>query len=191
MRRPPLVPLSLLWATAALAQAPAVTRSGDPSVRSDTIYSLAVDPAAYPDQPYVSPLDDGILRYEADGRAVRPGGEIVSNGPSAEQEEDAVADEESPVSVDQRTCRLTLAGVAPGGIVDYGYTIETRSPVRPGDYASSWSIHATRLVRRSRLVLDVPASAPPSIRERFLRGTRPPMRRARSSDGCGRWRPTT
>ena len=205
-----IAPLLLLAVAAApaRAQAPVVTPSGDPSVRSDSIYALAVDSAAYRDQPYVYLLDDGIVRYEADGRAsrtyrqviqvltreaaeqwgeqtfsyapsrerlrvnwvrvVRPNGEVVSDGPSAEQEADAVADEESPVYVDRKTHRITLAGVAPGTIVDYSYTIETVQPVRPGDYASNWSISTTRLVRRSRLILDVPASALPRIRERFL-----------------------
>jgi len=208
MRR--LLPYLLIPALAvdAFAQSPVVTPSGDPSVRNDTIYALAVDPAAHPDQPYVYLLDDGIVRYEADGRAVRtyrqvvqvltreaaeqwgeqsfsyapsreqlrinwvrvvrPNGQIVSDGPSAEQEADAVADEESPVYVDRKTHRITLAGVAPGTIVDYSYTLVTRQPVRPGDYWSSWSIHTTRLVRRSRLIVDVPASAEPRIRERFL-----------------------
>lgn len=195
-------------ARAAFPQAPLVTPSGDPSVRSDTIYALAVDPAAYPDQPFVYLLDDGIVRLEADGRAlrtyrqvvqvltreaaaqwgeqtfsyapsrerlrvnwvrvVRPDGSIVSDGPSAEQEADAVASEESPVYVDRKTHRITLAGVAPGTLVDYSYTTETREPVRPGDFWSSWSIHTTRLVRRSRLIVDVPEDLTPRIRERYL-----------------------
>ncbi|HXI19803.1 MAG TPA: DUF3857 domain-containing transglutaminase family protein, partial [Gemmatimonadales bacterium] len=42
-----------------------------PSVRSDTIYALAVDSTRYPDEPYVVLLDDGVVRYEADGRGTR------------------------------------------------------------------------------------------------------------------------
>ena len=42
------------------AQSPRVTPAGDPSVKSDTIYSLAVKPADYADQPYVYLLDDGM-----------------------------------------------------------------------------------------------------------------------------------
>jgi transglutaminase-like putative cysteine protease/alkylated DNA nucleotide flippase Atl1 len=205
-----LVPLGLLAlaAGAARAQAPVVTPAGDPTVRNDTIYALAVDPASYPDQPFVYLLDDGIVRFEADGRAVRtyrqvvqvltreaaaqwgeqtfsyapsrerlrvnwvrvvrPDGSVVSDGPSAEQEADAVADEDSPVYVDRKTHRITLAGVAPGTLVDYSYTTETREPVRPGDFWSSWSIHTVRLVRRSRLILDVPARLVPRIHERYL-----------------------
>ena len=34
----------------------------------DTIYSLAVDSTKYRDEPFVYLLDDGVLRYEADGR---------------------------------------------------------------------------------------------------------------------------
>jgi len=208
MRR--FLPLLLLAAAAgaAGAQAPVITPSGDPSVRSDTLYALAVDPAAYRDQPFVYLLDDGVVRFEADGRAVRTyrqivqvltreaaeqwgeqafsyapsrerlrvnwvrvlryNGDVVSNGPSAEQEADAVADEQSPVYVDRKTHRITLAGVAPGTLVDYSYTIETLQPIRPGDFATNWSIHTGRLVRRSRLILDVPTSLHPNIRERYL-----------------------
>ena len=49
----------LLIAAALLASA---------AVRPDTIYSLAVDSSRYRDEPFVYLLDDGVLRYEADGR---------------------------------------------------------------------------------------------------------------------------
>lgn len=62
-----LLGLSLAGAAPALAQAPVITEQGDPSVRSDTIYKLAVDPADYPEDEYVVLLDDGVLRREADG----------------------------------------------------------------------------------------------------------------------------
>ena len=52
--------LILLIARPVAAQAPVVTPNGDPSVKSDTIYSLAVNPADYPDQPYVYLLDDAL-----------------------------------------------------------------------------------------------------------------------------------
>ena len=74
-----IAPLLLLAVAAApaRAQAPVVTPSGDPSVRSDSIYALAVDSAAYRDQPYVYLLDDGIVRYEADGRASRTYRQVI------------------------------------------------------------------------------------------------------------------
>jgi len=54
-----------------LAQAPVTTTAGDPSVRNDTIYALAVKPADYPEEQYVFLLDDGVVRLEADGRGTR------------------------------------------------------------------------------------------------------------------------
>ena len=64
-------------ARAALAQAPVITPAGDPSVRNDTIYRLAVNPADYPDDPYVYLLDDGVVRIEADGRGTRTFRQVV------------------------------------------------------------------------------------------------------------------
>jgi hypothetical protein len=56
------------WLTVPLlAQAPVITPAGDPSVRSDSIYRLAVNPADYPDQPFVYLLDDGVIVHQADG----------------------------------------------------------------------------------------------------------------------------
>ena len=69
--------LILLIARPVAAQAPVVTPNGDPSVKSDTIYSLAVNPADYPDQPYVYLLDDGIVRFEADGTGSRTYRQVV------------------------------------------------------------------------------------------------------------------
>ncbi|HEX6036876.1 DUF3857 and transglutaminase domain-containing protein [Longimicrobium sp.] len=63
----PLLGLLLAAAAPAAAQAPVITEQGDPSVRSDTLYRLAVDPADYPEESYVVLLDDGVVRREADG----------------------------------------------------------------------------------------------------------------------------
>src|SRR5690349_3408695 len=59
------------------AQAPRVTPKGDPSVRDDTLYNIAVKPSAYPEDGSVLLLDDGIVRYEADGRSVRTFRQVV------------------------------------------------------------------------------------------------------------------
>jgi transglutaminase-like putative cysteine protease len=67
MRTSVTLALSLLLAGAAQAQAPRITKAGDPSVRNDTIYRLAVDPAQHPEESAIFLLDDGVLRYEADG----------------------------------------------------------------------------------------------------------------------------
>jgi hypothetical protein len=79
MPRPVLAALTcwLLVAAPAAAQAPRVTGSGDPSVRNDTIYGLAVDPAKYPEEDVVYLLDDGVIRVEADGRATRTYRQVV------------------------------------------------------------------------------------------------------------------
>jgi hypothetical protein len=68
---------SLVFAVPAVAQAPVVTPEGDPSVKSDTIYQLAVDPADYPDLSYVYLLDDGIVRFEQDGRGARTYRQVI------------------------------------------------------------------------------------------------------------------
>src|SRR5437870_624162 len=71
---------ALLFAVAtrpAVSQAPRITPSGDPSVRNDTIYKLAVNPADYADDDYVYLLDDGVLRFEADGRSSRTYRQVI------------------------------------------------------------------------------------------------------------------
>ena len=66
-----LLGLALAAAVPAAAQAPVITEQGDPSVRADTIYRLAVDPADYPEDQHVLLLDDGVVRMEPDGTGVR------------------------------------------------------------------------------------------------------------------------
>ncbi len=61
----------------AAAQAPVITPAGDPSVRSDTIYSLAVKPEDHPEDPYVYLLDDGVVKLEADGRVTRTYRQVI------------------------------------------------------------------------------------------------------------------
>ena len=71
MRRTTIAAAFLIAATAAAAQAPKITPAGDPSVRDDTIYKLLVNPKDYADQRYVYLLDDGVVRFEADGSGAR------------------------------------------------------------------------------------------------------------------------
>jgi transglutaminase-like putative cysteine protease len=67
--------LVLPWAAA--AQAPRITPAGDPSVRSDSIYRLAVDPADHPDESAVYLLDDGVIVVQADGQERRTFRQVV------------------------------------------------------------------------------------------------------------------
>ena len=59
------------------AQAPRISALGDPTVRPDSIYKLAVDPAKFPEQDAAFLLDDGVLRLEADGRGTHTYRQIV------------------------------------------------------------------------------------------------------------------
>ena len=54
--------------TTAHAQAPVITRLGDPSVKADSIYKLAVKPDDHAEESSVLLLDDGVIKLEADGR---------------------------------------------------------------------------------------------------------------------------
>jgi transglutaminase-like putative cysteine protease len=64
-------------ASRALAQAPAITTAGDPSVNADTIYALAVDPAEHAQDAVVFLLDDGVVKLDAGGRGTRTYRQIV------------------------------------------------------------------------------------------------------------------
>src|SRR5574341_344159 len=201
--------LATLLPPAAAAQAPRVTPSGDPSVKSDTIYRLAVDPADHPGEDFVYLLDDGIVRFEADGRGsrtyrqivqiltqegaerwgeqtfgytagrermtinwirvVRPNGEVVSDQPTHEQESLAPVALDAPVYSDSKIRRVTLGGVAPGTLVDYSFTIERLQSLIPGDFWTGWRVTTGRLVRRSRLIVDVPAMLTPRLKEENVR----------------------
>jgi len=76
MRTLPLLLLAVCASTA-VAQAPVITPAGDPSVRDDTIYRLAVKPSDYPDEAFVYLLDDGVVRLEADGRGTRTYRQVI------------------------------------------------------------------------------------------------------------------
>jgi transglutaminase-like putative cysteine protease len=67
----------LLVVGRAEGQAPRITEKGDPSVKNDTIYALAVDSAKYPEQSVVLLLDDGVVEIEPDGRGTTTWRQVV------------------------------------------------------------------------------------------------------------------
>lgn len=78
MARPSSIVLLCLLAAGPLsAQAPHITPTGDPSVKDDSIYRLAVNPADYKGQDYVLLLDDGVIRYNNDGTGSRTYRQVV------------------------------------------------------------------------------------------------------------------
>jgi hypothetical protein len=199
----------LFTAAAALpAQAPKITQQGDPSVKPDTIYKLAVNAAEHPEEDAVFLLDDGVVRVEADGRGtetfrqvvqilkpgaverynefrwsyapghekftlnwirvIGPDGKVISEGPSHEQDSDMPAQMGDPVYSDRKVKRVSLSGVAPGTLVDYSYSREELKPFLPGDFFQSWSVSTGLTVRRSRFIVDVPASLAVKLHERNL-----------------------
>lgn len=198
--------LAVPWALA--AQAPRITPAGDPSVRSDSIYALAVDPADYPGQSAIYLLDDGVVEVQADGRerrtfrqvvqilqedavesfaehqfgwspddeeftlnwirVVRPDGTVVSGEPAIRQESEVPAAMGAPVYANRKVLRVSMSGVAVGTIVDYSATTVKTRAWMPGDFYQGWSVNTARSVRRSRFILDAPASERVRIRERNL-----------------------
>ncbi|HEU0053056.1 MAG TPA: DUF3857 domain-containing transglutaminase family protein, partial [Longimicrobium sp.] len=66
--QPAVLALALaLVAAGASAQAPRITERGDPSVRDDSLYKLAVKAEDYPEEESILILDDGVMIYNADG----------------------------------------------------------------------------------------------------------------------------
>lgn len=220
MRHTPWMILAGVLVAPAAGQAPRITPAGDPSVRSDTIYRLAVNPADHPGEDFVYLLDDGVLRFEADGRSVRtyrqviqiltqegaerwgeqsfgytagrekltvnwikvvrPDGTVISDKPTHEQESLAPVALEAPVYSDSKVRRVSIGGVAPGTLLDFSWSTERVQPYLPGDFWSGWRVTTGRLVRRSRLMVDVPAGLAPRIREQNVRTPK------RVEDGRGR-----
>jgi hypothetical protein len=203
-----LVCASWLACAPAWAQAPKITPSGDPSIRNDTLYSLAVDPRNHPGESAVLLLDDGVIRSEAEGtrtetyrqvtqiltpdaveeyaereftyapahqrltvnwiRVVRLDGTVLSEAPSQAQDADIPASLTDPVYTDTKVRRYSLSGVAPGTLVDWSYTVEEIKPFLPGDFFTTWSIHTGAFTRRSRFIVDLPASVVPHLVERNI-----------------------
>ncbi len=70
---------SLVLALTSLANPPETPSAPNPAVRSapDTLYALAVDSASHPRESFIYLLDDGVLRFEADGRGSRTYRQVV------------------------------------------------------------------------------------------------------------------
>jgi transglutaminase-like putative cysteine protease len=101
-------------------------------------------------------------------RVVKPDGTVLSDKPGIAQDADVPAPMNDPVYVEQKVRRLSLANVRPGTLVDYSYTVEELKPFRAGDFFAPWRVNPGTLVRRSRLMLDTPATLVPRVVEQNL-----------------------
>ena len=77
MRRIWISALLLLPVPTLGAQAPVISPAGDPSVRADSIYKLAVNPADFPEDAFLYLFDDGVVRLGADGRGTRTYRQVI------------------------------------------------------------------------------------------------------------------
>lgn len=102
-------------------------------------------------------------------RVVRPDGSVVSAAPTQIQESDVpAAVSTSPVYSDQKIVRMSLSGVAAGTILDVEFTVEERKPALRNDFTLTYVFTPSVSIERARLVLDVPSSMKPLIREENL-----------------------
>ncbi|MBI2796152.1 MAG: DUF3857 and transglutaminase domain-containing protein [Gemmatimonadetes bacterium] len=101
-------------------------------------------------------------------RVVRPNGEVVSDQPVVKQESDVPSSSLIPIYMMQKVIRVSLAGVAPGTIVDMSWTIDDKVPYLVGDFRAGWRFNPPTPVQRSHFELDLPASYRPRMREEGL-----------------------
>lgn len=102
-------------------------------------------------------------------RVVRPNGSIVSAAPTQIQEADVPAPvSTSPIYSDQKIVRMSLSGVTVGTILDVEFTVEERNPALKDDFTQTYVFTPGASIERARLVLDVPSSMKPIIREENL-----------------------
>ncbi len=102
-------------------------------------------------------------------RVVRPNGSVISAAPTQIQESDVPAPvSTSPIYSDQKVVRMSLSGIAVGTILDVEFTVEERKPVLKDDFAQTYVFTPGVSIGRARLVLDVPSSMKPLIREENL-----------------------
>lgn len=104
-------------------------------------------------------------------RVIGPDGKVLHDGPAHQQEVSPEAESGDAEFSDRRGIQVTLAGVAPGTLVDYSYTLETVQPILPGDYLFYWYANEETPIRRSRFTLDAPANLNPRLRVWNIGGT--------------------
>jgi transglutaminase-like putative cysteine protease len=130
------------------AQAPIITPSGDPSIRNDTLYRLAVDPGKHPNESAVVLLDDGVVRYEADGTGITTYRQVIQVL-SADAVEDYAEHEFSYSPAHQRLTVNWIRVVKPDGTV----ISEAPGQVQDADIPASLSdpVYTDAKVRRYSL----------------------------------------
>ena len=101
---------------------------------------------------------------------IGPDGSVLQRGPAHQEEVNPPADQGDPTFSDRRGLQMTLAGVAPGTLIDYSYTVEKIKAVVPGDFSYLWYVNAEPAIRRSRFTFDTPVGMNARVRVQNIAG---------------------
>lgn len=119
----------------------------------------------------VDALGELRVRYDASresftlnwARVLDRHGRVVAAEPLHVEELDAPVPTAAPVYSEIKIVRISLGGLAEGGLVDWSYTIRTLKPAMPGDFWFPWFVNTGTPVRLSRLLVDVPEGFQPGL----------------------------
>ena len=98
-------------------------------------------------------------------RVVKPSGEVIAEKPEQVQDSDVPAAMGTPMYAASKVRRMSLSGLEPGTILDFSITTDSDAPMMPGEFFISWRVNPPIPVVRSNLVVDMPASLKPKIKE--------------------------
>jgi hypothetical protein len=98
-------------------------------------------------------------------RVLSADGTVLTEGPAHQQQTSPAVEPGSPVYSDRSLVQMSLAGVAPGTIVDYSYSIETFAPRLADDVWYHWAVNSWIPTLRSRFILDTPEHLTLKVRE--------------------------
>jgi hypothetical protein len=101
---------------------------------------------------------------------VGPDGSILQRGPAHQEEVNPPANQGAPTFSDRRGIQVTLAGLAPGTLIDYSYTSDKIKPALAGDFSYVWDVNGDPPIRRSRFTFDTPVGLNARVRVRNLAG---------------------
>jgi tetratricopeptide (TPR) repeat protein len=99
-------------------------------------------------------------------RVIKADGTVVKAGDAAVQDLSAPLEQQAPVYTDYRQMHITVPGLRPGDVLEYGMVTDIHTALAPGEFWAEYDFDKNSIMLDEELDVDVPADRPLKLKNK-------------------------